>query len=544
MAPKQQPIARAVSCAGLVGTILLAPSTSASGQPYNRCGPQADSYAPTVSSVTISTTTLSIAKHAQQQTVTVHASDPALSDNSGVRVVEVQLEGPRDSLAMHLALTDGTTTEGTWTGTFTIPTTANSGDWNIRLVGVRDRTYNWTYYIRDGKQPHSRTDPRLQSGWSTEFTVTGTPGQPSFHPGKLASGHLAHHVVDARRAPAAQAVSVRFRGPQPAIARLWLRGHGTGRRYFAKPRLRPRSDGSWHRHFTIPRWTGSLRVRVGLYVRYPDDVRPNYHFFAPSASRTSQLPGGFRIRGRADLTPPTLTDFTFTPDAVDSTSESQTVTVTARATDHQSGVSRIYVDFFHHPRRYPPRGYGSGVALTHDSDGTWHGAMTVPMCIGSHHWQADVYLFDNAGGRSHDTLNELRAAGFPTKLTVTSDPPGDTEPPYVTASSSSGLDKTITLNFSEGVKGPSPDTLAVYDAPKHSAATPVTVTMVTCSNGVATVECDGSQGLVTAASLTVPDLTAHHRYDVYANPNPTVARITDGVGNPMGADGRVAEVTV
>jgi hypothetical protein len=55
----------------------------------------------------------------------------------------------------------------------------------------------------------------------------------------------------------------------------------------------------------------------------------------------------------------------------------------------------------------------------------------------------------------------------------------------------------------------------------------------TRANGTHTVDCSGSDGLVTSAVLKVPSLKPGHQYDVYANLNQVTPQLTDGNRNPM-----------
>jgi hypothetical protein len=533
--------------AALISAIVIAPSP-ARGYTYNLCGPQADQFAPTISDVSLSTTAIDISKHAQPITVTAHVADPNESTNSGVRRVEVQLEGPRDEVHADLAMTAGTVNDGTWSYTFMIPTTSNSGDWNVRLIGARDRTYNWTYFIREGKYPQNPFDPRLQSGWTTDFTVTGTPDAPSYKPGTVRSLTFNHTSVDTRHGPATVVAHATFSKPQPKSARLELRGRTSGHNFYSHKQLHLGSDGTWSRRITVPAWAGSGKAVASLYLRYPYDVRPDYKSIQTSQLRSAGLPTSFRVKGKADVVPPTLMDFSYTPNAIDTTSHTETLTVNATATDRQSGVSNVYVDFANHDapvthfgqhrahfRLLPP---GLGVLLTRQHGNDWSGSTTVPMCNGkTQHLHAIVQMLDAAGNRIRVSTSNLTAAGFSTKLSVASGPAGDTEGPGINASSASGVDHTITLDFDEGVKNVGDDTVDVYDdapSPDRFTAT-LPISSIVCSNGIATVDCDGSTGLVTSAVLTVPDVVGKHKYVVSTDPNPTVAAIQDAAGNLMGS---------
>jgi hypothetical protein len=316
-----------------------------------------------------------------------------------------------------------------------------------------------------------------------------------------------------------------------------LLGKGTGRRLLVHRGLHLTNSGAWRRTVTIPQWHGSLSARLSLYLRYPDDVRPDYRSFRTPDLKAAGVTNRLTIKGPADTTAPTLDAFSFSPDVLDTTSDTEELSVNATIHDAQAGVSIAYVAFFHH--HHPPtrfsRGYGAGLHLTQQDGDSWSGSVTVPQCVGTHKWQADVYLYDAAGNRLHARPGRLADAGFPTKVSVTSAPLGDTESPWVNGSSAFAPDHSITLDFTEGVKNVSTDTLVVYDAtpsPDRFTST-APISSITCSDGSSTVDCDGSGGLATSAVLIVPSLVGAHRYAVYANPDPEIIQLTDGVGNPI-----------
>jgi hypothetical protein len=151
---------------------------------------------------------------------------------------------------------------------------------------------------------------------------------------------------------------------------------------------------------------------------------------------------------------------------------------------------------------------------------------------------------DHAENVARFSSKKLLAAGLPGQLPVTSHP-GDSVAPSVKSATASAAHHMITLDFSEGVKNVTDSTLTVYALAPVSARfhTPLAVSGVVCSDGTGTVPCSGSGGLVTSAVLTVPDVTAGHDYEVWANQGSVTSQLTDAAGNPIDWSFETADVT-
>ncbi len=132
----------------------------------------------------------------------------------------------------------------------------------------------------------------------------------------------------------------------------------------------------------------------------------------------------------SDTQPPVLTSFTFTPTAVDTATNSATVTVTAQITDNLSGVASSGAEF------YSPAGiqrFGCNMSLISGTNlnGTFQCTGTIQAYSEAGTWYVyDVYVEDSAGNQQFYYTSDLQSLGFPTNLQVTSNP--DTIPPVLT----------------------------------------------------------------------------------------------------------------
>jgi hypothetical protein len=264
------------------------------------------------------------------------------------------------------------------------------------------------------------------------------------------------------------------------------------------------------------------------------------------------------ITSGVDRTKPTLKSLSFSPPSVNTTTGAQTVTVMATAKDARSGVARIDVELnISHGDAdgapsgglYPFPGVGfsqSGfLNTTLTKQGSqWVGTLTFRRCEPSGNWHVQIGLSDKANNFANYRSKQLAAAHMPGTLSVTSTP-GDVEPPTVRGATASSSDHTITLDFSEGVKNVTTSTLSVYalrPAADRFQQTS-TISSIVCSNGETNVDCSGSGGLVTSATLTVPAVVLGKEFLVFANLGGITSQLTDGAGNPLDWSFEAADVT-
>ena len=164
----------------------------------------------------------------------------------------------------------------------------------------------------------------------------------------------------------------------------------------------------------------------------------------------------------SDTQPPVLTSFTFTPMAVNTTTSSATITLTAQATDDLSGVSSL------DPALTSPSGnntYGCGMSLISGTylNGTYQCTITIPAYSEAGTWTVPyVFLGDSVGNVRWYYTADLIALGFPTQLIVDSSTtvvltssvdPSSYEQSVTftaTATSSNGNIPTGTVNFNDG----------------------------------------------------------------------------------------------
>lgn len=545
---------RAQACALALlatGSLVTGSARLAAAGSAGYCAPPVDTVPPAITAVSLSTRSIDLSKGARNLTVRVDAEDRSAGAISGVHRIRVDAYRGHEEKSILLALRSGTVDDGKWVGSFRFTRHNLSGHWVLRLFQITDRAGNEVFYIRNlGAAPDDPYDPRLHPEWDQTFTVSGTPGSPPRRPGRPLSLTITPRSVEATKHARTVRVATSFTGPAPRHVQFQLGGNEAGSGRFVGRIQLVRHRRVWTGDLPVGRWEGTETAKVLLIERFHRDVRPTDKFFYPSTLEALGLADKVKIVSGKDTSRPTLTDFSFTPSSVDTTTQSQTVDVSAKAADAQSGVVGIYVRFeygtskvqpisagpmplFHLPTNDLGTSKEPFVRLVRNGD-AWHGTLTIPGCGASGSWKAGVYVLD-ASGRHRDYDDEaLRKAGLPDDLEVTSHEV-DTDRPGVTDASVDATSHAISLTFDPGVFNVSPAAITIYPATpvanRYRSALPID--SIDCSEASTAVTCDGSAGAVTTAVLHVPSVVADQTYQVWINLDQVVPQIVDAEGYPI-----------
>jgi hypothetical protein len=540
-------MSRLGSAACVIALAALTPVVSVAGPAAasaNLCHPRADTVAPQITNVTFSTASVDVSNGPATITVTANAVDTsATGPGSGIRRMNVFVSGPRGGLGTSLTLSSGTADNGVWTGTLTVPVTAASGSWTLRQAFAEDRAHNEQDYDSFSAHAQSPTDIRLQAGWDQSFTVTGTapPPPPTKTAGRLTGFTMSPLAVNTTHAAKKVHLTATFSGRQPVRASVYLASQARGGRFFKGVPLKPVGNHVWRGHFIVTRWVGDGKAQAQLDAQYAANVRPRSRYVSSEQLAARHFPSTVTITSDVDATKPVLQTLAISPGSVDTTGGPIPVTVTATASDTQSGVGRMNISIFS-SRENAPGGFVN-VALTKQGS-EWVGHGTFRECVPSGSWRVDANLSDNAGNFANYRSKDLVAAGLPGRVAVTSTK-GDVVPPNVNNATASAAQHQITLDFSEGVKNVTNATLDVFALKPASLRYQHTlpISAITCSNGATNVDCSGSGGLVTSAELSVPAIAAGRTYQLWSNIDSITSQLTDGTGNPLFWGYQVAQVT-
>jgi hypothetical protein len=576
----------AVVAVAAVTPLAGAPTVSAAPTVSRLCAPPADTVPPQLTSLTFNRTTIDRSSGQRSVTVTAHATDTAAAVPSGVSDIEIDFSQTHEGFGIDLGLVSGTATDGTWRGS--VPLTRD-GTWTVDELDVIDAARNDQVYGVNGKTPMSPSDLRLHPDWDSSVTVTGHPPAHPTHPGdklgKLTAFRLAPKAVNTTRHAKTVKVSAGFSGHRPSSVFMLLdsgeggvefassdldrarldqaspaktraamnaaatqrfaklaSGQVADRFFFKFVRLRRTHHDHWVGHVRIGQWLGHTVADPNLLTTFGGLGTQRFKTYDSSRLKALHFTHSLKITSGVDNTKPVLRALRLTPGSVDTTTGSQLVTVTARATDNQSGVAFAQAQLVS-PKGQEARGSSLRVRLTRQGR-VWTGQAKFRECIPDGAWRVSVGVVDHADNVAGYSSKTLLAVGLPGQLDVTSHP-GDSQPPFVNSATASAAGHMITLDFSEGVKNVTDTTLTVFARSPASSRfhTALAISDIVCFDGTGPVACSGSGGLATSAEVTVPAVTAGHDYEVWGNQGAVTSQLTDGAGNPLDWNGLAALVT-
>ena len=190
------------------------------------------------------------------------------------------------------------------------------------------------------------------------------------------------------------------------------------------------TDGVYEYTLTLPQFSEQGTWHVS-YLMLVDQVG-NTRTLTQSQLEANGFHATIDVTGTSDTTPPTLVDFSFTPTSVDTTSGSQTITVTAHITDDLAGNAGP--GYFSSPsqvRFVSPSGNQSVWAMMsgHErisgtpTDGVYEYTLTLPQFSEQGTWHvAYLMLVDQVGNTRTLTQSQLEANGFHATIDVTGPP--------------------------------------------------------------------------------------------------------------------------
>ncbi|WP_344672539.1 S-layer homology domain-containing protein [Pseudarthrobacter polychromogenes] len=334
--------------------------------------------------------------------MSAHATD----DQSGVASVFVALESDESAQNAYatLYLSSGTPKDGIFVGSVTLPQGAASGTWTPRMAFLKDAVGNdsGSVAFRD------ITPPKL-----TVFSALQDTSAPV-----LVDFSLSPEVVDVGAGPQEVTMSAHATDDQSGVASVFvaLESDESAQNAYATLYLSSGTpkDGIFVGSVTLPQgaasgtWTprmAFLKDAVGNdsgSVAFRDITPPKLTVFS----------------ALQDTSAPVLVDFSLSPEVVDVGAGPQEVTMSAHATDDQSGVASVFVALESDEsaqNAYATLYLSSGTP----KDGIFVGSVTLPQGAASGTWTPRMAFLKDAVG------NDSGSVAFrditPPKLTVSLD---------------------------------------------------------------------------------------------------------------------------
>lgn len=266
-------------------------------------------------------------------------------------------------------------------------------------------------------------------------------------------------------------------------------------------------------HSSLGSYSGTLLAGTftcaGIFPRYTEtgqwlleflsitDKAGNTATYQRAQLSAMGLPTTLTLTGTADLTPPALTSYSFSPASVVISGSAVAVTGSISATDNLSGLYLAYIAFYSPSGQHRVDCYStpgdppSGTPL----NGTYNCSGSFDPGTETGQWQVKfIELRDRVDNTRYYTTSELAALGFPTTLQVTA--VTDSSPPVLTA-----LSLTPTsVNTSAG-----PATITgVVQASDTGAGVKQAVVALFSPTGAQRVDCASGVLPAAAGSVSAP----------------------------------------
>ena len=312
------------------------------------------------------------------------------------------------------ARTSGTSLDGVYSTTVTVPALAARGTWVIHDASFVDNVGNRVFLLQqnliDRGLPNSFEQvgagdvvpPEIQSlSFDRASIDTSAGGQTITLTARLTDDYSG--VTDAY---------VQFFNAvgQVQVAPFYPTGRQSGTAL----------DGVYVGTLTMPRYSAPGTWYVDSVTVH--DAAGNAGSQVRSQLAARGLSWSFEQVGQGDTTAPVVQALSWTPTAINSASAAQQITVTARVTDDLSGLSGypsapMIVAFVSPSGQYLST-YATRVSGT-DVDGIYSGVLSVPALSESGVWTASVEVWDVVRNLHNYVRDDLAAAGLPTTFTNT-----------------------------------------------------------------------------------------------------------------------------
>lgn len=311
-------------------------------------------------------------------------------DLSGVRDVTLRLTSPSGNrqVSASAARTGGSTQNGPWDGTLTLPRYAEQGDWQLS-IHAQDAAGN-TLFVSPAELVSAGRDHEVHqtgAGDTHAPTATAVTIDPTSIDTYGAARSVTVDVDAADDLSGTSALTVTARGPHgQQVSSPATRQSGTT------------AVGSWRATLTVPAYSDQGTWKVTLQL---SDIAGNDRTVSAADLATAGQPYSFEQTGVADITAPNAAAVTVSPRVIDTFPAPRDVHVVVRATDDLSGTASVVVRFT------SPHGQVVAGSTTLDAgesplDGTWSTTVTFPRFSEQGAWSLRLDLVDVRG--NHRTV--------------------------------------------------------------------------------------------------------------------------------------------
>jgi hypothetical protein len=360
-------------------------------------------FSPAAVDVTTGPATVMVTAHLTDDLSGVAYAQAVFASPSGQQSAIAYFSGPPVS---------GTITDGVYQSGATVAQFAEPGTWTLVAVSMYDKV---------GHYVTAFAPEFIAKGIATELVVTSIP---DLAPPQLGSLTFSPVSVDTTAAPATVTVTAQFTDRPAGLA--WAQavfaspsGQHSATAYFgSSPVSGTIQDGVFQAVATVAQFVepGTWKlVAVSM-----SDRAGNYITLFPPQLQEMGIVTDLFVASTPDLTPPELVSLTFSPSAVDVSSDPAAVAVSARIQDAPAGLAYAQAVFGSPSGRQSAIGYFNVPPVSGTiNDGVYAASATVAQFAETGTWRlVAVSMFDRAGNYVTAFPPEFAAKGIATELVV------------------------------------------------------------------------------------------------------------------------------
>ena len=377
---------------------------------------RSDTTPPRLESMTITPSTIDTSAGAQTVTLTVHVSDD-LSGVAAKGIGEVSFVGPGNQQVFGTfyegTQVSGTSLDGVYTTTVTVPALSAKGTFSIGRLIVTDNAGNQLFLFQKDL---------VDRGLPSSFEQVGD-GDAA--PPEIRSLVFDRAAVDTSADAQTITLTTRLTDDFSGVRVAYFQFYNVAGQVQVAP-FYPSNLHSGTALDGIYVGTLNLPIHSAPGTWYVDtvsvhDQAGNVRVQTRSDLAARGMTNSFEQTGPGDTTPPTLQELSWTPTTINTATAAQQITITARITDNLAGLRPDYwrpiINFL------SPSGQYLFVYLNHQIagtalDGTVTGVLTVPAFSESGVWTVtSMTVSDAVGNPRMYYATDLAAQGLPTTFT-------------------------------------------------------------------------------------------------------------------------------
>jgi hypothetical protein len=349
---------------------------------------------------------------------TVVATFLVSDDLSGVQLAEVTFTSPGSPLEFKGCSAtipiSGTPLAGTFECAIDFPQGSQSGVWTVLQIELQDGDGNGVFYFSTVLEA---------AGFPTELTVSQ---QPDVTPPTLVDFDFSPAAIDTMSGPAT--VLAMFDVDDDISGIAWIKVgfispgatsilRGCTSIVFSPGGVGEEGGGSFDCEVSFPQYS-----EAGIWtVTNVDasDIEGNIRSYSTAELTGLGFPTTLNVVSLSDLVPPAMIDFSFTPEALDTTGSAAAISATVHATDDLAGIASIDVMFAAPGGAVEDAGCTSSIPDTGTNlDGVYSCAIPFARFSPEGVWPVSVDIRDNVGNLRQFDAAALAILGLPDDLRI------------------------------------------------------------------------------------------------------------------------------